>query len=512
PVRIPARLARSAGATPFMVLLAAFQTLLHRLSGQDDIRVGSPFANRRQVEVEGLIGLFMNTVALRTRFDVPAGMRGLVVRVRRTVLGALARQDVPLVEDVQALLALQPPGGLLLPVEEIDNGTAKLELTLSLREVDDRLEGWVEHDIDLFDSTTVARWMASLLVLLEADPDVPVQELPLLGPAERAQLLVQWNDTLAPVPRVPVHRLFEARAARTPDTLAVSFEERDLTYRELDVRSNQLAHRLRRLGIGPEIAVGLRMERSPEMVVGLLGILKAGGFYVPLDPSYPPERIAWMVEESGARLVLSELELSEETGALDTPVHPESLAYTIFTSGSTGRPKGVQVPHGALANFLASMAERPGLRSGDALLAVTTLSFDIAALELLLPLTLGARVILASRETAGDGARLAREIERATVLQATPATWRLLIESGWSGSPGLTALCGGEALPRELAKALLERTAALWNLYGPTETTVWSAIHPVTDAERAIPIGRPIANTSIHVVSGSELVPVGVPG
>ncbi len=503
PVSLPAARTRRSGATPFMVLLAAFQALLHRLTGQDDIRVGAPVANRTRLETEGLIGLFANTVVLRTRFDSSLSFTGLLERVRRTVLGVLPHQDLPfgrLVEELQpvrdpsrtplfqALLAVQPSRA----VEEIETGTAKLELTLTVRPEEGA--GWIEYDTDLFDRTTVARWAAALQTLMSADPETPVADLPLLGAGERAQLLTEWNDTAAAIPSISdlrVHHLFEAQVERTPDAVALTVGDRHLTYRELNARAGDLAGRL-------EAAAGIALhaDRSIDMVVSLLAILKAGAFYVPLDPTYPEERLRWMIE------------------AVSTPAG-EGLAYTIFTSGSTGRPKGVQVPHRALVNFLLSMAERPGLKPDDTLLAVTTLSFDIAALELLLPLTVGARVVVADRETAADGARLAAEIERvgATVLQATPATWRMLIESGWNGSPGLTAFCGGEALPRELARELLKRTAAVWNLYGPTETTVWSAVHRVEETERSIPIGRPIANTVIFLVDRDlQTVPIGVTG
>ncbi|MEA2558558.1 MAG: hypothetical protein QOH06_62 [Acidobacteriota bacterium] len=526
-VRGLGQLARAAGATPFMMLLTAFQVLLHRLSSQDDIRVGVPVANRDRIEIEGLIGLFVNTVVLRTRFGTALGLRESVESVRRTALDAFLHQDVPfgrLVDELQperdpsrtplfqAMLALQPAGDSPFLVEEIGNGTAKLELTLSLRLSGDRIEGWIEHDTDLFDGISVLRWARYLQTLLDAglaDPERPVTELPLLGPEETGQLLREWNDTRSPLPDTCVHLLFDARVERSPDAVALSCGGVDLSYRELAGRANGLAHLLRELGVGPEVAVGLPAERSIETVVGLLGILKAGGLYVPLDPSFPQERLDGMIEDSGVRFVLSP-ERHAGTEAPAVPALPESLAYTIFTSGSTGRPKGVQVPHRALASFLASMAER--LREDDVLLAVTTLSFDIAALEILLPLTVGARVVLASREVAADGALLAVEIERsgATVLQATPSTWQMLIESGWSGSPGLTAFCGGEALPRELARSLLDRTSALWNLYGPTETTVWSSAYRV---DRTVSIGRPLANESIHLVDRRlQPVPVGVTG
>ncbi|MBW8765735.1 MAG: amino acid adenylation domain-containing protein, partial [Geodermatophilales bacterium] len=267
-----------------------------------------------------------------------------------------------------------------------------------------------------------------------------------------------------------------------------------------------------------EVRVGIGLERSLEMVVGLLAVLKAGGAYVPLDPSYPAERLAFMQEDSGVAAVLTaELlrsGLPAAAAAPESSVGPRNVAYVIYTSGSTGRPKGVQVPHGALANFLAAMAETPGLAADDRLLAVTSLSFDIAGLELYLPLMLGGRVVLASREEAADGRRLQALIagSGATVLQATPATWRLLLESGWQGGEGLKALCGGEALPPALASALRPRVGSLWNVYGPTETTIWSTVAEVT-GEGPISIGRPIANTESYVLDeGGRPVPVGVPG
>ncbi len=542
------KLAREAGATPFLALLAAYQTLLHRLSGQDEIRVGTPVANRRRVEFEGLIGFFVNTLVLRGSFNEQTDLSTLLEQVKASALGAYAHQDVPferLVDELQpqrdpsrtplfqAMLAFQV--GDATQAREIDNGTAKFELTLSLRQGSDGLVGWLEYDRDLFEAATAARIAGGFVTLLEAglaDPRRLVSELPLLTAAQRRQILTEWNDTRVPLPEdASLHGLFEVQAARTPDAVAVLFGEEEVTYRDLDARASRLAHRLRGLGAGPEVGVGLCAERSLEMVAGLLGILKSGAFYVPLDPSYPRERLAWMLEDSGAPLVLTQSHLLEtlpEVGARAVilepgsgenepglPVPPDSLAYTIFTSGSTGRPKGVQVTHGAVVNFLRAMATWPGLGARDTLLSVTTLSFDIAALEIFLPLATGARVALAGRETVADGARLAAELERsgATAMQATPATWRLLLEAGWEGTPGLQALCGGEALPRELAQRLVERAAAVWNLYGPTETTIWSAVERVRATDRTVPIGLPIANTRLHVVDRSFApLPVGVPG
>jgi len=335
-----------------------------------------------------------------------------------------------------------------------------------------------------------------------------------------------------------IHELIEARAALSPDAIAVSFGSEQIGYGELNRRANQLAHFLRNLGVGQEKLVGLMAHRSIEMVVGLLGILKAGGAYVPLDPSYPQERLSFMLDDARLSVVLTQERLVESLSAKDlkavrldadweviakeseqnpsSGVTADHLAYVIYTSGSTGRPKGVEVPHRAVVNLLRSVRDEIGLTDQDSLLAVTTLSFDIAALELFLPLTVGARIDLASREVATDGALLKQrlEISKPTVMQATPATWRMLLTAGWSGSRDLKVLCGGEALSRELADQLVQRSSACWNLYGPTETTIWSLIHRVeTGRDGAVPIGRPLDNTQVFVLdSHLQRAPIGVPG
>jgi amino acid adenylation domain-containing protein len=347
--------------------------------------------------------------------------------------------------------------------------------------------------------------------------------------------LATWNETAADYPRTAtLHALVAAQAAATPDRTAVVFAGRSLTYAELNRRANQVAHHLRGLGVGPDVPVALRMDRSEAMLVGLLGILKAGGAYVPLDPTYPAERLAYMLADSEAHLLLTsgdapeaascavvdfEREAAAIAGQPDTNpadgAGPNNLAYIIYTSGSTGRPKGVAVQHGSVVNFLASMRSQPGLSMDDALLAVTSISFDIHVLELYLPLTTGAKVVLASRADAMGGQRL-RDLMAAhgvTIMQATPATWRLLLESGWQAPVGLKLLTGGEALGRELADRLLAGGAELWNMYGPTETTVWSMVWKVTADDSPVLIGRPIANTQVHVLDASLApVPVGEAG
>ena len=370
-------------------------------------------------------------------------------------------------------------------------------------------------------------------------------ELSLLTQAESHQLLVEWNQTQADYPKNQcIHQWVELQVELTPDKVAVIFEDQQLTYRELNRRANKLAHSLQTLNVGPEVLVGICLERSLNLVIGLLGILKAGGAYVPLDPAYPQERLAFMLEDSQMPVLLTEQnQLSKlpkhdcQVVCIDTDeeiinqqsesnpksgVTPENLAYTIYTSGSTGNPKGVQLVHRSVVNFLNSMRKEPGLTEQDVLLAVTTICFDIVGLELYLPLIVGARIILVRREVAADAAELIKLLAKssATVMQATPATWRLLLTAGWQGNKQLKILCGGEALTQALANQLLPKVESLWNMYGPTETTIWSAVYKVEPGNTRMPIGRPIDNTQIYLLDPTlsrssdpiRLVPIGTPG
>jgi amino acid adenylation domain-containing protein len=570
-------LAKVEGATLYMTLLAAFQVLLHRYSGQDDILVGSPVVGRSRAEFSGIVGDFINMIVLRADLGNNPTFKAFLDQVRQTVLDALAHQDYPLSLLVERLASkrntgrsplyqvsfmLQQPrryvelaehpipgqdgsrinfGGLELEAYHVTQQEGQLDLTLEIVEVRGTLFGSLRYNTDLFDAATMSRMRGHFETLLEgiiANPDQRLSDLPLLTETERNQLLVEWNDTQAEYPQNQcIHSLFEAQVERTPDAIAVVFENEQITYRELNRRANQLAHHLRTLGIGPELLVGIYVERSVEMVVGLLGILKAGGAYVPLDPSFPQERLAFMLADSQASVLLSQQRLVEglsghrlQVVCLDTAweaISREStenpvdgaqsahLAYVIYTSGSTGKPKGVQITHQAAVNFLNSMRKQPGLTEQDVLLAVTTISFDISLLELFLPISVGAQVEIVSSEVAADGSQLMKKLAdaRATVMQATPVTWRLLLEAGWQGSKQLKILCGGEALPRDLADRLLTRCSSLWNMYGPTETTVWSSLHQLDSGEATISIGRPIDNTQIYILdSHLQPVPIGVPG
>jgi amino acid adenylation domain-containing protein len=557
-------LSRQERVTLFMTLLAAFQTLLSRYTGQTDIVIGSPITGRNRRELEDLIGCFLNMLVLRTDLSGNPTFRELLARVREVCLEAYAHQDVPfekLVEElhlernlsrnplfqVTFLLQHSPRfapvwAGLTATDLDVDAEIARFDLNVVMVEEEGGLRGYVDYNTDLLDAATIIRLLSHFQTLLEgivAHPDARIGNVPLLTEAERYQLLVERNDTRTDSPKDRcIHALFEAQVERSPDAVAVVFEDNQLTYRELNRRANQLAHYLRRLGVGPEILVGLCVERSLEMVVGLLGVLKAGGAYVPLDPAYPKERLAFMLQDAQVPVVLTQQRLAEGFGADGTTVvcldgdweaiaHASqdapiggataaNLAYVIYTSGSTGQPKGVQIMHGSVLNCLLAMRQRPGLTAQDVLCAVTTVSFDIAALELFLPLTVGALLVVVSHEVAADGAQLSKRLadSGATAMQATPAGWVLLLEAGWRGSRRLKILCGGEALPRELAGQLRARGASLWNLYGPTETTIWSAAGEVVPSEDgAAPIGPPLANAQLYLLDGHcQAVPMGVPG
>jgi len=557
------KLSRQEGVTLFMTLLAAFKALIYRYSGQEDVIVGSPIAGRNRAEFEGLIGCFLNTMVMRSDMSGNPTFRQMLSQVQRVAMGAYAHQDLPfekLVEELQPDrdLSTSPLFQVMFVLQnapapnfEIFDFTltpitselkpSRFDLTLYMGELDEQLRGAAEYNTDLFDRTTMKRMCRHFQMLLEsivADPNQRIADLPILTNEEKHQVVVEWNTTRLEYPKERCfQKLFEAQVEKTPEATALVFENQKLTYQQLNARANQLAHHLKKMGVGPDVLVGIYVERSVEMLVGLLGILKAGGAYVPLDPAYPRERIAYMLQDSGASVLLTQEKLVNhmprhcaQVLCLDSdwkkisqeannnpggePM-PENVAYVIYTSGSTGKPKGVAVQHYTLVNFLNSMANEPGLISKDVLLAVTTLSFDIAGLELYLPLMIGAQVNLVSREVASDGRRLSKALadSGATVMQASPATWQLLLESGWQGSPQLKILCGGEALPRELANRLLPCCESLWNMYGPTESTIWSAVQKVEGGDGPISIGRPIANTQIYILDRNfNPVPVGVYG
>jgi amino acid adenylation domain-containing protein/thioester reductase-like protein len=586
-------LATKGGATLYMALLAAFQGLLHRYSGQTDILVGSAMAGRGHPDLAGLMGYFVNPVAMRADFSNDISFSDLLERVRQTVFEALDHQDFPPallaerlriphrdasrpplfettfiyekahIENVRGLnsVALGIPGtrmdisGLTIESMSLLRQPSQFDLTLMMAETGDGLSAAFIYNPDLFDRSTIGRLAGHFQNLLErviSTPEAPLSTIPLLSASEQI-LVEELNNTEVEYPRdLCLHQLIEEQAERTPDSIAVAFHDQQWTYRELVQYADTVADQLESLGVGPDSLVGVCVERSPQMLGMLIGIHKAGGAYLPLDPTFPRDRLAFMLADSAAPMLITQGSLTalfpeysgkvlllDDLGLLKpsasgnstggdrgnsregTRIASSNLAYVLYTSGSTGKPKGVMIQHKALLNFLSSMQREPGLAENDTLLALTTLSFDIAGLELYLPLVTGAKVVIADRETASDPGMLMEEINRfdATVMQATPATWRMLIEAGWQGKSNLKILCGGEALPRDLAQKLLGRGHELWNLYGPTETTIWSTIHCVERSQvesslaSAVPIGRPIGNTQIHILDPNlQPVPIGVSG
>ncbi|ARN83875.1 hypothetical protein B1812_21565 (plasmid) [Methylocystis bryophila] len=560
-----ARLGRREGATLFMVLLAGFQLLLSRYSGQNDVSVGTPVANRRRVELEGLIGFFVNTLVLRTDLSGDPSFRTLLARVRETALGAQAHQDLPferLVEEVQPVrdLSRDPLFQVMFvlqnaPMQELtlsglraepvatESGASKFDLTLAVIDTGEGLNASFEYATALFDAGTIERLAGHYCTLLEgivADPERRLSELPLLGEAERRRILVEWNQTAADYPRDRLlHELFEDRAAQTPAATAVVFEDAQLAYGELNARANQLAHHLRSLGVGPDALVGICVERSLEMVVGLLAILKAGGAYLPLDPDYPRERIGFMLEDAKPRLVLTQARLRdrlpERVNALlldahdhtistlspDNPVPvaaPHNLAYVIYTSGSTGAPKGVGVSHGGIVNRIAWMQARYELEPSDAVLQKTPSSFDVSVWEFFWPLAVGARLVVAAVGDHRLPQRLAALIERegVTTLHFVPSMLQAFVSRfALSQFKSLRrVICSGEALPAALARRDAPQLR-LHNLYGPTEASVDVTAYDCGAEETTgyAPIGRPIWNTQIYLLDGRmQPVPIGAAG
>jgi amino acid adenylation domain-containing protein len=561
-------LAREKQATMSMLVLTAFQVLLSRYSGQERVVVAAGSAGRTRLELESVIGFFINLLPLPLDLSDAPGFLAAMDRTRDAMLGSMDNGDAPLDKILEALrlprsssytpfaqvmyffqnyprLDLDMKG---LRVEhphlsEIRAPTTQADISLF---VNQHAEGELmfDYSTDLYDAVTIQRMGGHLLRLLEAiadAPNAPVCDLPLLTAAEVAQQ-AEWNRTERPLPQpATIAAQIAAQSERTPDAVAAVFAGRSMSYRELDRRANAVAHALRAQGVGPRVLVGLYVERSLEMLIGLLGILKAGGAYVPLDPSYPADRLGYMVELSESPVLVTQSSLRDALPAIvpaglspavvvidaDAALGPEAdappegtsaesdPAYVIFTSGSTGKPKGVEILQKSAVNLLCSIARAPGLSERDTICAISTLSFDIALTELVLPLTVGARILLVDRDTVRDSNRLRKlvDAEAITIMQATPATWRMLLDLGWAGKPGMRIISTGEALPRDLADRLLPCTPELWNLYGPTETTVYSALCRVEPGSGPIIVGSPVDNTVLRIVDRHmQPLPIGVPG
>ncbi|MBZ5536434.1 MAG: amino acid adenylation domain-containing protein [Acidobacteriia bacterium] len=561
-------LARSEGVTLFMLLLAAFQTLLYRYSHQEDVVVGSPIANRNRVEIEPLIGFFVNTLVLRTDLSGNPTFRELLARVREVALGAYSHQDLPfekLVEELRPERSLShsplfqvafsmenAPGsplesaGLTLTPLELEWKTSKFDLTLFMHESPTALRGVLEYNTDLFDGSTMGRMLShfqSLLENLVADPGQRISQPSLLNDAEWQKVVVEWNQTASEYPRDKcIHQLVEAQVERTPDAVAVVYGESGLTYRELNTKANQLAHHLRGLGVGPDIAVVLFMERSVEMVISLLAILKAGGAYVPLDTTYPPERIKVMLEDAKGRVLITDRPVTAELLShpiqilrldkdwdtigqepIENPVNQtngESLAYVIYTSGSTGKPKGTCIPHCAI-NRLLSNTNYIEIQSSDNVAQASNASFDAATFEIWGALLSGARLVGIPRDVILSPQAFAKALhdQNISIMFLTTALFNQMARE----APGAFArlrclLFGGEAVDPRWVREVLHThpPQRLLHVYGPTETTTFATWHLVNGVEPdavTIPIGRPISNTEAYILDPNlQPVPIGLSG
>ena len=561
-------LSRKEGVTLFMTLLAAFQTLLYRYTGQEDIVVGSPIANRNRTEIEGLIGFFVNTLVLRSNFSDNPTFMELLTRVKETTLGAYEHQDLPfekLVEEVkperslshsplfQVMFALQnaPTASLSfegLRTNPVPTGaeTVKFDLTLSIGETVHGLKGSLRYSTELFDEATIARMIGHWRTLLEgavANPDQRICRLPMLTPAETHQLLVEWNDTKRAYRTDRcIHELFEEQVEKTPSTVAVTFEDQQLTYRELNHRANQLAHYLKRLGVTAETVVGICLDRSLEMVIGVLGILKAGSAYLPLDPNYPKDRLGFMLEDSRASIILTKQRFVEQfrhdrhtlvcldaewekiaregIANLMSSVTPDNLAYVLYTSGSTGAPKGVMIEHESVVNYLSWFNQAEMAAGLQSFPFVTNLVFDASLKQLFGPLLRANSVRILSDEAISQPSVLLEALRACSGFNCAPTLWSSLLDtSNWKEIfPSIdrlsVLLLGGEPL----TNSLIDRTftvvphAEIWNFYGPTETTANAIVGRVTP-DQTITLGRPIANTQIYLLdSNLQPVPAGVPG
>lgn len=553
-------LSRQQHVTLFTTLLAAFQTLLGKYSGQDDIIVGTPVANRSLVETEGLIGFFVNTLAMRTRLDGNPTFIDLIQRTREVTLGAYANQQLPfdkLVEELlpernlshsplfQVLFDLQNVpqqplklAGLKPSILEFENSTTKFDLALSLQQQGDELGGTLQYNVDLFDSSTIARLLEhfrNLLVEIGANPQKRLSEFDVMNDAERRMVLSEWNRTDTDFSAEKcIHEIIEEQAARRPEATAVKFEQQELSYKDLNARANQLARHLRKLGLGPDQLAAVFMERSPEMIVAWLGILKAGAAYVPIDPAYPKERIAYMLADSNASALLTQKALaeflsesnaqvicldreenefsSEDTSNLEINVTPDNLAYMIYTSGSTGKPKGALIAHRGLCNLSQAQMATFDLNETKRVLQFSSFSFDAATFEIVMALAVGATLCMATRDVLLPGASLMKLLadEAVTNITIPPSALTLLPAEAL---PDLkTIIVAGEACPPSLVARWADGRR-FFNAYGPTETTVWATISECADGERKPNIGRPIDNTKTYILdSHFNPVPIGVPG
>ncbi len=562
----------------FMVLIAAFFILMHRYSNQDSIVIGTPIAKRFDSNLEKMIGCLIDVIPLRSDIEDNPTFADFLTKVKQVCLDTYQYADFPLEKllskqtkqlgnfsqsqgrdmsyspwfQVVFNVLNMPQTNLQLPnleisdlSQQINKGSANFDMMVSVTEKKGRLQGTIEYNTDIYDDDVITRlirhWQ-TLLFNITNDTQKKVKNYSILTPAESNQLLNQINQTTDnySLKKDTVPELFAQQVIQTPDNIAVVFEGRKLTYSQLNQQANQLAHHLQELGVQDGVLVGVYLDRSTLLIITLLAILKARGAYLPLDINYPAQRLAYIIDNAQVSIIISESETSLSSilppdndririinpnddnlksksveNLPSSSAKMDNLAYVIYTSGSTGKPKGVEIEHHNLTNLLTAFKQKLQITKEDRWLSVTTISFDIAALEIFLPLITGATLHLVSQETARDGISLLNQIKESspTFLQATPTTWQILLSAGWKGSPQLTALIGGEALSVNLAEQLLPKVLSLYNVYGPTETTIWSLTNHITTAESPITIGKPIANTQVYILDKQmQPLPIGIIG
>ena len=559
------KLGARSGCSLFNTMLSAFQAYVGRISGSNDFTLGIPTSGQATMDFPDLLGMCVNTLPLRSQIDNSLTFADYMKQSRNELLDAMEHQRLSFASLLRIVAPPRDPSRSPivsvsfnldpeLDMSEMGFEGVDLKVIVEPRayenfewfvngviQKDRSVELQVQYNADLFDETRMTELFDGFERFVNeiADsPDAKLSAFNVISADQQQKLAVDFNATQMEYPAdSTLHEQFTVQANRTPNKVCVRFDDSELTFAQVDQRSNQIAAYLIEQGVGEEDLVGICVNRSAEMLVRLFGILKTGAGYVPLDPDYPTDRLQYMCEHSGLKLVLTESGLAEVVAEFGKPsieidkviadvdaqstecppqtAQPSSVCYVIYTSGSTGKPKGVRVPHGAVLNFLHSMKDSPGFSADDSVLAVTTLSFDIAVLELFLPSLFGGTVVVADHRITSDGVEMGKALEQhdISLLQATPATWRLLLAANWAGKKDLKVLCGGEPMPADLVAPLLERCDQLWNMYGPTETTVWSSVFEITSADAPILIGRPIGNTQIYLLDpNGNPVPVGSEG
>lgn len=553
------------GCSLFNTMLAAFQSYLSRISGADEFSLGIPTSGQATMDFPDLLGMCVNTIPLRSSVDTNLPFDDYMKQSRNELLDAMEHQRLSFASLLRIVAPPRDPSRSpivsvsfnLDPELDMDEmGFDGLELKVIVEprayenfewfvngviQKDRSVELQIQYNTDLFDAARMGELFDGFERFLKEvveQPQSKIKDINAVSVVQQKKLAIDFNATAMDYPTdSTLHQEFSLRASQSPDRPCVSFEDTTLSFAQVDQRSNQIAAYLIEQGIGQGDLVGICVPRTTDMLVQLFGILKTGAGYVPLDPDYPIDRLQYMCEHSGLKSVVTHSTLAQTVAELNKPAieidrlsnaidaqsievppqtaGPADVCYVIYTSGSTGKPKGVRVPHGCVLNFLHSMKRKPGFKTDDSVLAVTTLSFDIAVLELFLPALFGGKIVVADRRITSDGIEMAKAIDQhdISILQATPATWRLLLAANWSGKKDLKILCGGEPMPSDLVQPLLDRCGELWNMYGPTETTVWSTVFRITSAEQTILIGQPIGNTQIYLLDGSgNPVPVGSEG